>query len=190
MNDAHAGSREVPVIRDSVEADVEAIQKIYAHYVLHGVSTFAQTPPTTAELIERRAMLLEAGMPYLVATLQERVVGYCYANPYRGRPAYRFTVENSVYIDDAHRGRGIGRLLLSSLIERCEAGPWRQMIAVIADGANTGSTALHQKLGFQHVGNLKAVGFKFGRWIDTLMMQRELSGGSSSLPADDDDASP
>lgn len=179
------GSRVSPTVRDSVESDVAAIQKIYAHYVLNGLATFEQTPPTTDEMAARRASLVSGGMPYLVATLDEQVVGYSYVTPYRGRPAYRYTVEDSVYIDDAYRGRGLGRLLLSTLIARCEAGSWRQMIAVIADAAESGagSTALHEKLGFHHVGNLEAVGYKFGRWVDTAVMQRAINAGSRTSPS-------
>lgn len=182
MREMKDGSRDSPVVRDSIESDVATVQAIYAHYVLSGLATFEETPPTPDEMAARRATLVAAGMPYLVATLDERVVGYSYVTPYRGRPAYRYTVENSVYIDNAYRGRGLGRLLLSTLIARCEAGPWRQMIAVIADGANTGSTALHEKLGFRHVGTLEGVGFKFGRWVETAIMQREINTGSRTPP--------
>ncbi len=189
MNIPEAGSPDnVPEVRDAIEADIATIQKIYRHYVLDSVATFEETPPSRDEMAARRASLVAAGMPYLVATLGDELVGYSYVTPYRGRPAYRYTVENSVYIADAHRGRGLGRLLLSSLIARCEAGLWRQMIAVIADGDNTGSTALHQKLGFHHVGTLEAVGFKFGRWVDTVVMQRELNTGSRTPPTESDES--
>lgn len=183
MKQRQASSQDSPVVRESLDSDMAAIQKIYAHYVLNAAATFEEVPPSVDEIVGRRAPLIAAGLPYLVATLEDELVGYAYVTPYRGRPAYRFTVENSVYIADGHRGRGIGRLLLSALIEHCEAGPWRQMIAVIADGANTGSTSLHQKLGFHHVGTLEAVGFKFGRWIETAVMQRELNTGSRTPPS-------
>jgi L-amino acid N-acyltransferase YncA len=183
MNEKHPGSQDSPIVRDSLDSDMESIRKIYSHYVLNAVATFEETPPSVDEMARRRAPLVAAGLPYLVATLADELVGYAYVTPYRGRPAYRFSVENSVYISDGCRGRGIGRMLLSALIERCEAGPWRQMIAVIADGANTGSTSLHQKLGFRYIGTLEAVGFKFGRWIETAVMQRELSTGSRTPPS-------
>jgi L-amino acid N-acyltransferase YncA len=115
---------------------------------------------------------VQGGLPYLVALADNAVVGYCYATAYRPRSAYRHTIEDSVYIDEKLRGRGIGLALLSALIERCEAGPWRQVVAVIGDSGNAGSIALHAKLGFEHVGVLREVGFKHGRWVDTVLMQR------------------
>lgn len=177
---------DAPLVRDAREADMATVQEIYTHHVLNGLATFEETPPTVDEMIGRRAASVDAGMPYLVATIAERVVGYSYVTPYRPRPAYRHTVEDSVYIAEAHRGRGIGRMLLSSLIARCEVGKWRQMVAVIGDSANTGSIALHEKLGFRRVGTLEAVGFKFGRWVDTVVMQRALGSGSRTLPAPDE----
>ncbi|PXX41258.1 phosphinothricin acetyltransferase [Burkholderia pyrrocinia] len=118
-----------------------------------------------------------------IAECDGRVAGYAYATPYRTRSAYRFTIEDSIYIDDAQRGRGIGRALLAALIARCETGPWRQMIAVIADGGTGGSTSLHRAFGFEPAGTLKAVGFKHGRWIDTALLQRPLGDGARTLPA-------
>lgn len=184
MKATRSSPNETPIVREAVEADMSAIQKIYAHHVLTGLATFEEVPPTTEEMLARRAAIVNAGMPYLVATLEDRVVGYCYVTPYRARPAYRYAVENSVYVAEARRGRGIGRQLLSSLIARCEAGQWRQMIAVIGDSGNTGSIALHEKLGFRRVGTFEAVGYKFGRWVDTVLMQRELSDGSRTPPDD------
>jgi phosphinothricin acetyltransferase len=120
----------------------------------------------------------------MVAEIDGAIAGYCYATPYRPRAAYRNTIEDSIYIDDAFRGRGIGRVLLKALIERCETGPWRQMVAVIADGGSGGSLSLHRSLGFEMAGTLKAVGFKHGRWLDTTLMQRALGVGDKALPED------
>ena len=179
----HAGGPTGPVnIRDGSEQDMEAVQRIYAHHVTTGLATFEETPPSTDELATRRASVLEFGLPYLVATRDDEVLGYSYATPYRARPAYRYTVEDSVYLDHAHTGQGIGRLLLTELIARCEAGRWRQMIGIVGDSGNTASIALHRKMGFELVGTLEAVGFKFGRWVDTVVLQRALSDGSHTLP--------
>ena len=130
----------------------------------------------------RRAAVLRLGLPYLVAELDGRVVGYSYATFYRTRPAYRFTVEDSVYVEDGLHGRGIGTALLAELIARCERGPWRQMLAVIGDSDNAGSIALHRRLGFMPAGNLVSVGFKFGRWVDSVFMQRALGPGDLTKP--------
>jgi phosphinothricin acetyltransferase len=169
-------------VRDATEADVPAIQQIYAHHVLHGSASFETAAPGVDEMKARRAQVLAAQLPYLVAEAGGEVVGFCYAAVYRPRPAYRHTVENSVYVAHDRAGRGIGSALLEVLVARCEAGPWRQMLAVIGDSANAGSIALHRRMGFQHVGTLASVGFKFGRWLDTLLMQRALGSGDGSLP--------
>ncbi len=169
-------------VRDATEADMPAVQAIYAHHVLHGLATFEEVPPTTAELLTRRASVLNLGLPYLVAQSAGGVIGYSYATAYRPRAAYRYSVEDSVYVQDGLGGRGIGAALLAALIERCEAGPFRQMLAVIGDSGNTGSIALHRRLGFQPVGTLLAAGFKLGRWVDTVLMQRALGPGSTTLP--------
>ena len=161
-------------VRPSTEDDLGVITRIYSHHVLHSAATFELDPPAQDEMAKRRSAILALGMPYLVAEHQQAVVGYAYASPYRPRPAYRFTVEDSIYIDPGHVGRGCGRALLASLIEHCEQGPSRQMIAVIGDSANTASIRLHQHFRFRSVGTLSAVGFKFDRWIDTVLMQREL----------------
>jgi L-amino acid N-acyltransferase YncA len=171
-------------IRNATEADAPAIQAIYAHHVLTSVASFEETPPNVDEMRARRAAVLAHGLPYLVAELDGRIAGYAYATPYRPRAAYRHTIEDSIYIDDASRGHGVGRALLAALIERCEHGPWRQMIAVIADGGRGGSTSLHRSLGFETIGTLKAVGFKHGRWLDSTLMQRALGAGSDALPDD------
>ena len=162
-----------PTVRDATEGDVAAVQAIYAHHVLTGTGTFEEVPPTTEEIAARREGVVAAGLPYLVAELDGTVVGFAYAGPYHRRPAYRHTVEDSVYVAADLGGRGIGRALLTEVIARCEAGPWRQMIAIIGEG-NAGSTALHRNLGFEEVGTLRSVGFKFGRSLDTALMQRPI----------------
>jgi L-amino acid N-acyltransferase YncA len=168
------------VVRESLDSDVPAIHGIYSPYVRNSFATFEELPPTVDELRNRRDTMRALQMPHLVAELDGVVVGYCYAGPYRLRPAYRFTVENSVYLADGFGTRGIGTALMTALIGRCEAGPWRQMVAVIGDSANAASIALHRRLGFRHVGTLEAVGFKLGRWVDTVFMQRALGEGSST----------
>lgn len=170
------------VVRDADEADMAQVQAIYTHYVLNGLATFEETEPSPAEMIARRAAVLAAGLPYLVAELDGRIVGYSYATSYRPRPAYRHTIENSVYVAHDLHARGVGTALMTALIAHCEAGPWRQMIAVIGNSGNAGSIALHTKLKFQPVGTLSAVGFKLGQWVDTVLMQKALGPGSASLP--------
>lgn len=158
------------------------IQAIYAHHVLHGLASFEEVPPGVEELRSRRASVLALGLPYLVVEVDGKIAGYGYATLYRSRSAYRHSLEDSVYVREDCAGQGIGSALLKALIERCAAGPWRQMIAVIGDSANTASIALHAKHGFRHVGTLAAVGFKFGRWVDSVLMQRELGDGGTTLP--------
>jgi len=175
------GSQAV-IVRDTTEADMPTIQTIYAQQVLHGLATFEEVPPTADELLSRRKSVLGVGLPYLTAELKGQVVGYSYATAYRPRPAYRNTIEDSVYVAEGMQGRGVGGALLTALISRCEAGPWRQMIAVIGDSNNTGSIALHERFGFRMVGTLDATGFKLGRWIDTVLMQRALGAGRGSAP--------
>ena len=174
------GDRKISIaVRPTVEADMPAIQEIYAHQVLYGLATFEVVPPTTDELLLRRESVLDLGLPYLTAEEDGRVVGYSYAAAYRHRPAYHGTVEDSVYVAEGMQGRGVGRALLAKLIWYCETGPWRQMIAVIGNSGNTGSITLHQRLGFREVGTLEAVGFKLGQYVDTVLMQRAL--GSNAL---------
>jgi len=174
--------RSAVAVRDARDADMPVVQAIYAHHVLHGLATFEEVPPTVAELAERRASVLAQQLPYLVAELGGELVGYCYATSYRPRPAYRFTVEDSVYVADQLGGRGVGAALLGELIARCEAGRWRQMIAIIGDSENAGSIALHRRLGFAHIGTLRSVGFKLGRWVDSVVMQRALGPGDGEAP--------
>ena len=178
-----ATSADAILIRDATAADMDAVQAIYADHVLHGLATFEEVPPSTDELLARRAGVLQLGLPFLVAELEGRVVGYCYATSYRPRPAYRYTIEDSVYVAAGLGGRGIGTGLLEALIARCENGPWRQMLAVIGNSGNAGSIALHRRLGFQPIGTLQGVGFKLGRWVDTVLMQRALGEGQRAPPS-------
>ncbi|QGU88300.1 GNAT family N-acetyltransferase [Erwinia sorbitola] len=163
------------IVRAATAADIDAITRIYAWHVLHGCGSFEETPPDAAEMAARYQKVSSLDLPWLVAELEGKVVGYCYATQYRPRPAYRFTVEDSVYIDAEMGGRGIGSALLEALINRCQQGPFRQMLAIIGNGErNAGSLNLHKKMGFEIVGNFRAVGFKHGEWRDTLLMQRAL----------------
>ena len=162
------------MIRDATEKDVVQIAEIYGHHVATGLASFEEVPPPADEMLARMRAVRELGTPYLVAEVDGRIVGYCYASLYRTRSGYRFTLEDSVYIRDGFSGRGIGRALLEPLIERCSSGPWKQMIAIIGDSANHGSINLHRALGFREVGTLEAVGFKLGRWVDSVLMQRAL----------------
>jgi phosphinothricin acetyltransferase len=172
-----------PEIRPAVAADLPAITGIYDHAVRFGTATFELIPPDLAEMTRRFSVLIDGGFPYLVAALDGRVAGYAYAGAYRPRPAYRFTVENSVYLEPAIHRRGIGLQLVERLIVECQARGYRQMIAVIGDSANAGSIGVHTKCGFQMIGTHPNVGFKFGRWLDTVMMQRALGEGATTLPA-------
>ena len=171
-----------PVIRPSRDGDVAAITAIYAYHVRHGVASFEEVPPDADEIARRRDAILGHALPYLVAEQSGRVVGYCYAGPFRPRSGYRFTLEDSIYIDAAEVGRGIGRALLTPLIARCGELGYRQMVAVIGGSETIASIRLHAALGFAHAGMLPATGFKFGRWIDIVLMQRALGSGATSLP--------
>jgi phosphinothricin acetyltransferase len=172
-------------IRPAAEADVPFVTDIYAHAVRYGTATFELIPPDLAEMTRRFRALMDGGFPYFVAALDGRVVGYAYAGAYRPRPAYRFTVENSVYLEPAIHRRGIGLQLMQHLIEACEARGYRQMIAVIGDSANAGSIGVHTRCGFQMIGTHPDVGLKFGRWLDTVMMQLSLGEGATTVPADE-----
>ena len=173
-----------PEIRPATAADLAAVTAIYEQAVRFGTATFELIPPDLAEMTRRYRALIDGGFPYLVALLDGRVAGYAYAGPYRPRPAYRFTVENSVYLDPAVHRRGVGLKLMERLIADCEAGGFRQMIAVIGDSANAGSIGLHRRCGFQMIGTHPSVGLKFGRWLDTVMMQRALGEAAATVPAD------
>jgi L-amino acid N-acyltransferase YncA len=169
-------------LRPATEADMAAVQHIYGDHVAHGLASFEETPPSVDDMLARFRALKSQSFPYIVAERKAEIVGYAYAGPYRTRSAYRFTIENSVYVDRQAAGQGVGRALLSRLIQECEAGPWRQMIAIIGNGGNRASIALHESLGFRMVGTLRDVGFKHDQWVDTVLMQRALTpvrGGSS-----------
>jgi phosphinothricin acetyltransferase len=169
-------------VRDSLESDVVAIQAIYAHHVLHGTASFELIPPTVDEMRQRRADVVVKNLPYLVAEQKGVVVGYAYVTLYRPRPAYRFTVEDSVYVQEGLAGNGIGSLLLSEIIKICTAKGYRQLMAVVGD-STAPSVGLHQRHGFTLAGTFKAVGYKFGAWRDTAMLQRALGDGSQTDPA-------
>lgn len=172
----------MPLIRPATLTDLPAITAIYAREVLEGTATFELDPPDLVEMTRRFEGLMAGGFPYFVADDGGTMAGYAYAGPYRPRPAYRFTVENSVYLTPHAQRRGIGFSLLRALIAACEAKGHRQMIAVIGDSANAGSIGVHRKCGFAMIGTHPNVGFKFGRWLDTVMMQRALGEGASSAP--------
>ncbi len=170
-------------IRPATQADLPAITAIYEQAVRFGTATFELIPPDLTEMTRRYRALTDGGFPYFAAVLDGRVLGYAYAGPYRPRPAYRFTVENSVYLDPSAHRRGIGLQLMEHLITECEARGFRQMIAVIGDSANAGSIGVHRKCGFQMIGTHPSVGLKFGRWLDTVMMQRALGAGATTVPS-------
>jgi phosphinothricin acetyltransferase len=169
-------------VRPAELRDLAAITRIYDHAVRHGTASFELEPPDETEMTRRYESLLAGAYPYLVAELGGGVAGYAYAGPYRARPAYHWTVEDSIYIAPQSHRRGIGRLLLDRLIVESEAGGFRQMIAVIGDSANTGSIELHRAAGFRMVGTFDNVGFKFGRWLDSVLMQRPLGQGAQTMP--------
>lgn len=170
------------LIRPSTEADLPAIQAIYAHAVLHGTGTFETEVPDQQEMARRRQEVLGRQLPWLVALRGEQVLGYAYANYFRPRLAYRFCLEDSIYLHPEAQGQGVGRLLLAELVSRCEAAGARQMLAVIGDAENKGSIGVHSALGFEHSGVLKSAGWKFGRWLDVVLMQRQLGQGDQSHP--------
>jgi L-amino acid N-acyltransferase YncA len=170
-------------VRPSRDADLPVIAAIYAHHVRQGLASFELEPPSLGEMARRRAEVVARGLPYLVAEAEGRVVGYAYAGPYRTRPAYRYTVEDSVYVEPDQVGRGIGRLLLPAVIGACEGAGYRQMVAVIGDSGNAASIRLHEAFGFRRVGLLPSVGFKLGRWVDSVLMQRPLGEGDATPPA-------
>jgi phosphinothricin acetyltransferase len=169
-------------LRPGSEGDLVQIQEIYAHAVLHGTGTFETEPPGLVELGRRRDEVLGRGLPFLVAEREGRVLGYAYANFFRPRMAYRFFVEDSIYLRPEAQGRGLGRRLLTALIEACTAAGARQMVAVIGDSGNAASIGLHRALGFEQVGLLRSAGWKFDRWLDVVMMQRPLGPGDGARP--------
>ena len=172
------------LIRPSAEADLPAITRIYGHSVLHGTGTFELEAPDEAAMAQRRADVLGTDLPWLVAERDGQVLGYAYANHFRPRRAYRFCLEDSIYLDEGARGHGVGRLLLAELMAQCEARGARQMLAVIGDSANAGSVGVHRACGFEDVGVFKAAGWKFGRWLDVVLMQKALGEGAANAPQD------
>lgn len=170
------------VLRPVAAGDFDRIAAIYAHHVRHGLASFEETPPDAAELADRHRAIVARGLPYLVAARDEHILGYSYAGPYRTRSAYRYTVEDSVYLAPEAARQGIGRRLLSSVIESCTALGYRQMVAVIGDSANAASIGLHLKLGFRMIGAIEGCGFKLGGWVDSVIMQRALGPGASLSP--------
>jgi L-amino acid N-acyltransferase YncA len=170
---SESAPRDTTVIRAASELDMAAVRSIYAHYVLHSLATFEEIPPTLDEMLARRRASADSNLPYLVAQAGREILGFAYAAPYRPRPAYRFTIEDSVYVAEGFGGRGIGSALLGELIARCERRPWRQMVAIVGDSANL-SIALHRRFGFELTGTLRSVGFKHGCWVDTPILQRAL----------------
>jgi L-amino acid N-acyltransferase YncA len=173
-------------IRPSLEGDIDTIAAIYRHHVLHGLASFEEVPPDAEELACRRRDILVRGLPYLVAERSGHVLGYSYAGHYRPRSAYRFTLEDSIYIDAAEVGRGLGRALLTTLLDRCTVLGYRQMVAVIGGSDTLPSIRLHEALGFSRIGVLPAVGFKFGSWVDIVLMQRALGSGAVTVPGTTD----
>jgi L-amino acid N-acyltransferase YncA len=173
------------IVRPATDTDVAAITAIYGHHVLHSTGTFEETPPSQAEIAARIAAVRALRLPYLVAEDGGRVAGFAYASAFRPRPAYRYTAEDSVYIHPDHMGRGLGKALVAEVIAACAALGVRQMIAVIGDSANAGSIGLHRSLGFEDAGVGRAFGFKFGRWVDVVWMQKPLAPGSDAPPAGD-----
>jgi len=169
-------------IRDAGQEDMPSIHEIYAEQVLHGIASWELDPPSLAEMTARRVAILDAGYPYRVAVRDGRVIGYAYASAYRPRPAYRHTVENSIYIAGPARRSGVGKRLLADLIDACAARNFRQMIAVIGDSGNAMSIEFHRQMGFREIGTIRSIGFKFDRWLDSVIMQRDLGDGDTSPP--------
>ena len=171
------------IIRPATPADIAAITRIYAEAVVNSTASFEIEPPDQAEMTRRQAALLNNGYPYLTAEIEGLVAGYAYAGPYRSRPAYKWSVEDSIYVAPQMHRKGIGGLLLRRLVAESEQRGFRQMIAVIGDSANAGSIGVHARAGFSMIGTHPAVGFKFGRWLDTVMMQLALGEGAATVPA-------
>ena len=172
----------MPLIRPSTDADIGAITRIYAHHVLHGTGTFETTPPSEADMLGRRADVLSKGLPWLVLEEAGEVQGFAYGNWFKPRPAYRFSVEDSIYLSPNVAGKGLGRALLAELLARLQAGGVRKVMAVIGASANAGSVGVHKALGFDQVGVVKSCGWKFDRWLDIVLMEKSLGEGDSSRP--------
>ncbi len=174
----------MPTIRASTDADIAAITAIYAHHVLHSTGTFETEAPSEADMTSRRADVLGKGLPYLVAVDAGSVVGFAYGNWFKPRPAYRYSVEDSIYLAPDQHGKGLGRALLAELLARCEAVGIRKIMAIIGDSANLASVGLHEALGFKHVGKIDACGWKFGAWRDIVIMQKTMGLGDTQPPSD------
>ena len=172
----------MPQIRSSHAGDIAAITAIYAHHVLHGTGTFETEPPSETDMAARRADVLGKGLPYLVAEQDGQVLGFAYCNWFKPRPAYRFSAEDSIYVAEAARGLGVGRLLLDALCTAAEAAGVRKLLAVIGDSANAGSIRVHQAAGFTHIGVMRSVGWKFGAWRDVVLMEKPLGAGDTTSP--------
>jgi phosphinothricin acetyltransferase len=170
------------IVRPATSADADALAAIYGHAVLHGFGTFEEEPPSPADMDARRRAVQDRGLPYLVAEADGRVLGFAYAGPFRPRAAYRYTLEDSVYVAPDAAGKGVGRAVLAAVIQACEALGVRQLMAVIGDSENAGSIGLHRALGFEQTGVGRSVGFKHGRWVDIVHMQKALNGGDSLAP--------
>ena len=170
------------LVRPAVAQDIPAIQAIYAHHVLHGLASFEEIPPTVEEIGRRLREVTGQGLPYLAVEMANELVGYGYCSLYRTRSAYRYTLEDSVYVKEGRQGKGVGKAVLSELIDRCTALKYRQIIAVIGDSANAASIGLHASLGFVRAGNLRSTGFKLGRWVDSVLMQLPLGSGDGTRP--------
>lgn len=169
-------------VRPTGRGDAEALAEVYAHAVLHGFGTFEEEPPSPAEMEARRAKIAGYGLPHLVAERDGAVAGFAYASPFRPRPAYRFTAETTVYVREGMKGGGVGRELLQAVVEACETAGMRQLVALVGDSGNAASIGVHAAVGFQRCGLLEAVGYKHGRWLDVVWMQRELNGGAARAP--------
>ena len=173
----------MPTIRPSHDGDLPAIARIYGHHVLHGTGTFETTPPTEAEMAARRADVLGKGLPWLVVEGDDgQVLGFAYGNWFKPRPAYRFSVEDSIYLAPEAAGQGLGRALLAELLSALERGGIRKVMAVIGDSANAGSIGVHRALGFEPVGTVKSCGWKFNRWLDIVLMEKTLGAGDATPP--------
>ena len=174
----------MPIIRSSSDPDIPAITAIYAHHVLNSTGTFETEAPSAEDMTNRRADVLGKGLPYLVSVDDGQVVGFAYGNWFKPRPAYRYSVEDSIYLAPDQQGKGLGRALLAELMTRCEAVGVRKIMAIIGDSANAGSVGLHVALGFEHVGKVDACGWKFGAWRDIVIMQKTLGLGDTQAPSD------
>ncbi len=172
-------------LRDATADDIEPMREIYAHHVLHGLGTFEEIPPDAAAMVERVAGVRALGLPWIVAESAGRLIGYAYASTFRPRSAYRFTAEDTIYVAPGHAGRGVGRALLTEILERSARLGVRQMTAAIGDSGNAASIGLHRACGFEVAGVLRAIGFKHGRWVDVVLMQRALGPGDGDPPEGD-----